>query len=407
MGTVLYVVSLLLGICVITSPMVNLDYSASCSFSTDIVNIPITVECLVSNDSTKRNHKLDLQIAQNLVNKDVLDDYCTPRSDLTSGVSRGMLAIARRGFCSFAEKAIVAQSLGYKAIVVVNDDDELFVIGTSGEAHVRIPVFLVGKTLLQNLRDLLVNPKVAVGSEMINAHLQFDKAKQEKYAFQDSSVPSKMGIALSLCLLVSPIIRCFTGGLGRDRKGKNFHTMQCVVILLLGFTLRLGTLRIFSPFSADHSRFNHNETDERIYQFLVDSISVNWKKYRLDNGFIHRYQLSKENYGDDLFIHPPLFVYLSACLHHFDVSLAIIPSIFHLLTALCIISILEGMDVPPHVDKNSVIIKAVQFFVFCPIGFFCSQKVSKHTNIVAARILRINLAVRLYFVRAPYFRVIQ
>ena len=61
------------------------------------------------------------------------DDFCGLKNTLIASTSRGSLAIAARGKCSFIEKARNAQKLGYKALLLVNSEDDLFVVGGSDD----------------------------------------------------------------------------------------------------------------------------------------------------------------------------------------------------------------------------------------------------------------------------------
>ena len=139
-------------------------------------------------------------------------------------------------------------------------------------------------------------------------------------------------------------------------------------------------MRVSSPYSTGHNKFNHNETDERIYHTLVDAVLKNMYDYRLDIDTVRRFQLSEENYSDSLFIHPPIFTYLSAFLYSsIDIPLALVSIIYHLLTCICIIFMVASIDIATTQEcgmtRGRVAITAVQLFSFCPIAFFCSQKV--------------------------------
>ena len=359
----------------------NLDYQASCVFAGMMLT---PADCLVSLGTVGRNHSLDLDISRDLFLMDELDDYCTLRRDLVSSVSRGSLALARRGACLFTEKVEAAQSLGYEAILILNDDDNLFVIGASEHAHVHIPVFFAGRSLVDRIREIASSE--ITGSNMMSVQLRFDRAKPQRYSFQDSAATNFAGVVILICILLTPAASRVLGrkaagvSMGLDGASSISCILHCVLVALLGFALKLGTFRVLSRLSADHYRFNHNEMDERIFQLLVDSVSSDWGNYRLSRDMIHQFQLSEDNYGDTLFIHPPIFVYLSACFQSFGISLAIIPSVFHLVTVGCIILLVQGMDIPLNVNRNTIMTRAVTIFTFCPIAFFCSQKVFGTTN---------------------------
>ena len=108
--------------------------------------------------------------------------------------------------------------------------------------------------------------------------------------------------------------------------------------------LRLGTFRILSvdPDSATaYVIYNHRETDERIFEALVDSVSAKFWAYSLhDHPIVDSLRLSRENYGDRLFIHPPFFVYSSALLRRiFKLPLPGYALLCQLLT-LCLLPVL-------------------------------------------------------------------
>jgi hypothetical protein len=94
--------------------------------------------------------------------------------------------------------------------------------------------------------------------------------------------------------------------------------------------LRLGTYRLMMT-TDGISEYHHNETDERVFEYLVNSVSENWYDYSLGGkDIISRLRLSRENYDDALFIHPPFFVYSSAVLQKFlGISLPSISLIYH------------------------------------------------------------------------------
>jgi hypothetical protein len=75
---------------------------------------------------------------------------------------RGNIAVVQRGVCSFVEKALRCQEAGALAVIVVNTDDDLFVIGGApGEQAVEVPIVVVGnasgRSLLEATRAVLVS----------------------------------------------------------------------------------------------------------------------------------------------------------------------------------------------------------------------------------------------------------
>lgn len=107
--------------------------------------------------------------------------------------------------------------------------------------------------------------------------------------------------------------------------------------------------------------------------------------YKLHPHTIRELRLAEENYSDELFIHPPLFVYLSAFLHGFlHIPLHIIPILFQVLT-ICLLPVLARKMIfsSPSVKhgggakeafSDDVGLHAMILFGCCPIIAFCSQK---------------------------------
>jgi len=85
---------------------------------------------------------------------------------------------------------------------------------------------------------------------------------------------------------------------------------------------------------------------------------------------LERFGLAKSNYDDALFIHPPVFVYLSAALAKLlNFSLPLVSIIYHLITLIALPRITKRMEL-----NSSAGIWAMIIFSFSPIAWFCSQK---------------------------------
>jgi hypothetical protein len=186
------------------------------------------------------------------------------------------------------------------------------------------------------------------------------------------------------------------------------------IIIIFAICLRLGTYRLLK--ADGFSVYHHNETDEKIFEYLINKISdvdggvvgaaatsssaaatatatataefgnnngigngigivinmfhnvfqrivhkiinigikygkinLNFlQSYNMSDEIIKRLNLSPNNYNNNLFIHPPLFVIISALLKNiFDISLPTIPIIFHLcvLLLLPVLIAYSGFDV--------------------------------------------------------------
>lgn len=121
-------------------------------------------------------------------------------------------------------------------------------------------------------------------------------------------------------------------------------------------------------------------------QVLVNSVSRDISAYYLPREVIEQYRLAPENYGDQLFIHPPLYVYLCVALKRLlGLSLPGVSLTCHAVTcllmsalpsALCRLVPLHGRSGHSSQWEARVALWAVTIYAFCPIVSFVSQKVS-------------------------------
>ena len=153
--------------------------------------------------------------------------------------------------------------------------------------------------------------------------------------------------------------------------------------------LRLGTFRILSidpDSAAAYVIYNHRETDERIFEALVDSVSAKIWAYSLhDHPIVASLRLATENYRDRLFIHPPFFVYSSAILRRlFKLPLPGYALLCQLLTLSLLPVLVYSVSGQMASDKplsrfqqmtSGTALWAIAIFSSCPIAAFCSQKI--------------------------------
>lgn len=91
--------------------------------------------------------------------------------------------------------------------------------------------------------------------------------------------------------------------------------------------------------------------------------------------FIHKFRLANENYGDSLFIHPPIFVFLSAALSAiFSIPLPLCSVVYAAGTLLSIPFIILHSGLIEKQQQMSLILWSVVVYSFCPISMFVSQK---------------------------------
>lgn len=112
-------------------------------------------------------------------------------------------------------------------------------------------------------------------------------------------------------------------------------------------------------------------------------MSHDWSSYYIPTSLIEQYRLSPENYGDNLFIHPPLYVLL--CLagkRWMNLSLPAMSLLLHALTCALIpalVSVVLRFFFPNRKDTSNfqqqVSLWAVVIYAFCPVVSFVSQKV--------------------------------
>ena len=149
-------------------------------------------------------------------------------------------------------------------------------------------------------------------------------------------------------------------------------------------------LSYVSPHGNKEVTYNHRETDEMIFETLTSTISNNFWDYSLQSsGIIETFNLSRENYDYDIFIHPPFFVYsLYFLFHSMGVPLVVASIIFHTLTAALVPPILFSLlntisvhGLAPRISDSHFYLSstaslwATVIFILCPIGRICSQKI--------------------------------
>eukprot|EP01032_Pedospumella_encystans_P011897 gene11897-13800_t len=180
------------------------------------------------------------------------------------------------------------------------------------------------------------------------------------------------------------------------------YLVQALVYMLIVTVfvgMRLGTLRIHSttdPLDSAQVVYNHRETDERVFEALMRNVLNNFLDYRLHPHTIQELHLAEENYSDSIFIHPPLFVYLSAGLHHFcalpipfipivlqTVAVCLLPVISRCVICMvnnlyAVIGCKDGQQNRSEYFSESDIfgvgVMAMLILSCCPIAAFSSQK---------------------------------
>ena len=187
-----------------------------------------------------------------------------------------------------------------------------------------------------------------------------------------------------------------------------FFLVPYIIVIFFAAACRLGTYRVLV--ADGFAQYHHNETDEKVFEALTRAVELDWRNYRVTRDDISRLRLSPENYGDNLFIHPPFFVYVSMLLvKYLGVSLATVSLLFHLGVMLLLPIMVhycgfdvrdqwkrhrrdplqtdddndgENLDIsaPPvtsisaYYSEGAVTLWALVIYTLDPLAFFCSQK---------------------------------
>jgi hypothetical protein len=142
-----------------------------------------------------------------------------------------------------------------------------------------------------------------------------------------------------------------------------------IAIVAMALLSRAGTYRV--QVAGGFAEYHHQETDERVFEALVQAVDNNWWDYSLvgptldgsgggGRDVVAKLGLSPENYGDPLFIHPPLFVYSSMLLRRYlglslpSVSLAFHLGVLLLIPLLMRLAALEMKDEWKHHRRDRV-----------------------------------------------------
>ena len=141
-------------------------YQARCFFK----QLDFYEECLVAQFSAMKNYSMQVSFSPNLLRNP--ENFCSLDIRLLASTSKSSLAIANRGSCNFDQKEEVAAQLGYDAIILVNSDDTLFVVGASdADKSYSIPMFIVRRSFVKRLLEgLLVQNE---SSDTLDVHLSF------------------------------------------------------------------------------------------------------------------------------------------------------------------------------------------------------------------------------------------
>eukprot|EP01032_Pedospumella_encystans_P015032 gene15031-17232_t len=336
--------------------------------------------------------------------------------------------MVKRGNCAFSTKALNAQQAGFELVIIVDSEEEGFPVGPPELDFVLdVPVVMVGQKVWEQVYDSNMDRALSGLQDVSSA---VDKSELA------SALEGCYTVSLSFAPALSPTTHTASPASnvqpGSSDKHKLHTTKQKLLtphshsdatdstvdtaIPTISYTtylvqalvymfivtvfvgIRLGTLRIYSttdPQDPTQVVYNHRETDERVFETLMRNVLNNFLDYRLHPHTIQELHLAEENYSDSVFIHPPLFVYLSAALHRFcAIPIPFIPIVLQTL-ALCLLPVISkcvlcmvnnlyavfgGKDEQNRSDYFSegdifsVGVTAMLILSCCPIAAFSSQK---------------------------------
>lgn len=354
--------------CTVATVVTNKDNSTIVFNSSDLTTLSVlsTLSCQVALFSSS----VSFNVTASLHHLPT-DSFCDTSqcADSLRSTNSG-IAVVNRGSCSFEIKARNAIDRGYAGLVIVNNANEAFPMGSQSENyHSSIPIVMVSNRFI----DFCTNDS----STSISISFTSSRRDSNLHKTASSSPPSSSSSLLSSIsfeyAILTALITLLLISIGRKQSIE--HNVSFVMIILLFVLLRLGTFRI----NYDNTTYQHNETDEKIFETLVDRVSTDIYAYRLSNTDIERYRLSRDNYNDGIFIHPPMYVYLSMLLIKYGkLSFAAVSVMYHFVTLVTIPIIVSQLNVSQqqkqHQYTDSVSSLAMLLYSICPIALFCSQK---------------------------------
>ncbi|HEY8278071.1 MAG TPA: glycosyltransferase family 39 protein, partial [Bdellovibrionota bacterium] len=146
------------------------------------------------------------------------------------------------------------------------------------------------------------------------------------------------------------------------------ETFYGALILAFAFLLRLGSFRQYWH-PKGYWIWHHIETDERIYQALVEQVNGNFWNYTMQGTELLP-KLNPGVYDHPLFTHPPVFIYLSWFLEKvLHLPFPLVPVLQSLGTILCA----RWIALKLYKDEKTAL-WAMFLLTICPLSWFVSQK---------------------------------
>ena len=240
----------------------------------------------------------------------------------SQGSVGGRVALVKRGGCAFDTKANAAASRGYRAILISNSEGEgIFPMGAaSAEYESAVPAAMVdhGFAALLSSRDAEGD---VCSKHAANVTISYTRPQRSPSFGEDSGesdatdsesalaiLIERGGCAVLVLLVVATVIQHHIPLRDASALAAIAESLIAVAILAFFILSRSSTFRTLPALGpSEPVRCNHMETDERIFEALVDSVLADPLDYRLSASTIRALGLSRENYSTGLFSHPPFF----------------------------------------------------------------------------------------------------
>ena len=441
MSLSLLLVFLFLGICV--PPYLADNSAGQCTLyydeSRDVgASIPCSVAFFSSfNFAVKGNVLYDQQFTG-----------CIEDASYVSTFEKTILAV-QRGSCAFDVKASMASKLGYKALVVINNvNSEPFPMGSDEATFVSsIPAVMIPQHAFSSMDNDGSDTPLMMKVKYSGATHTIESVRINQWRDYNVYLVHQLSLIVFLCVLLY-LCQCaileYTrhnlklkkeeekDALKREHMQKNIHNrnnsddsqygtisidssscsddevlqeithrstllnkllvyiqerLPYIITAFMVILLRLGTYRLLDTNNHTSTTYHHRETDEVIFSSLIHDVGLDFHDYTLkDKPLLSQIGLTAENYQDSVFIHPPIFVYLSVFLHDYlGMALPSISILFHLITAGFLADIMHFgkffRDISLKDKKRShrmeelASLWAVVIYSLDPLAFFCGQKI--------------------------------
>jgi hypothetical protein len=274
------------------------DHRGNCHLGLMALNCQVAL----FSDSKRFNVKAKAHIFQSLNFCDY--DVLAADSELQN-FDGASIAVVKRGDCAFAVKVRNAEKIGFAGLVIVNKDDDIFPIGMkASEPQPTIPVVLIDTKIWEYLSKVdekdIDNLVLTISYERART-VPVEDIHETRPIQKQQSIPSKplhvrtedlfdissyvKYIAYSLLALsviltsaymfkaIQTIVPNFTknDAILSSKNSSSSMLFHFFIVIFVSFfiILRLGTLRIYASLNTKEVLYNHNETDERIFEVIT------------------------------------------------------------------------------------------------------------------------------------------